>query len=103
MLDLTGAVSPWIRAAALEAVRPPDHLWSAWSRGDRLQELILALDEAQKRGWWIVIDVWTPSGIRSHIAEARKNVYIKAPEIDQDFFSYLHDIYLQMWNSIVRR
>jgi hypothetical protein len=103
MLDLTGAVSPWIRAAAVEAVRPPEYLWGAWSRGDRLNELTLALDEAQKRGWWVVTDAWTPAQIRSYIVEARKNVYIKAPEIEQDFFSYLHDIYLQMWSSIVRK
>ena len=30
ILDLTGAISPWLRAASGKVVRPPDELWNAW-------------------------------------------------------------------------
>jgi hypothetical protein len=101
MLDLTGAAGPWIRAAVHEAVRPPEYLWVAWSRGERLRELTLSVAEAEKRGWWIVFDAWTPHLIRERARGANKNTYIKPSENDQDFFTYLHDIYLQLWNVTV--
>jgi hypothetical protein len=103
LLDLTEAASPWLKAASAEVVRPPADLWDAWSNGDRLQELALAVGEAQRRGWWIVIDAWTPYRIRAHAIGARNGVFIKPPQNEEDFFTYLHDIYLQMWNTVGRR
>jgi hypothetical protein len=103
MLDLTGAASSWVRAAALEAVRPPEYLWTAWARGERTRELTLAVSEAVKRGWWIVIDTWTPRRILISTDGASKIVHITPPENDKDFFVYLHDIYLQMWNATVKK
>jgi hypothetical protein len=99
MLDLTGSVSPWIRAASEYAVRPPGDLWSAWADGRRTQELALALKEAERRGWWIVIDAWTPPQVRSQVMGVYKNVCIEPPEADHDFFTFLHDIYLRIWSA----
>jgi hypothetical protein len=103
LLDLTEAASPWLKAAAATAVRPPDDIWAAWSKGERIKELTLAVAEAEKRGWWIVVDAWTPDKIRVHAVGARNNLFIKPPQNEEDFFTYLHDIYLQMWSTIVRR
>ena len=100
LLDLTGASSPWVRAATDGAVRPPDDLWGAWSAGDRLQELSVALAEAKGRNWWIVVDAWTPGRIRSMVMGVHKNIYIKPPGRDQDFFTYMHDIYLELWSEM---
>ncbi|MDR1019719.1 MAG: hypothetical protein LBL73_03090 [Synergistaceae bacterium] len=103
ILDLSGAVSPWVRAAAPGAVRPPEYLWEAWAKGDRLRELSLAVDEALRRGWWIVTDAWTPRYVLAASSDAPKNIHIDPPAADQDFFVYLHDIYLKMWNLYARR
>jgi hypothetical protein len=103
ILDLSGAASPWVRAAALKAVRPPEYLWTAWTKGEHTRELSLAVDEAYRRGWWIVTDAWTPKHIQDAALRVTKKIYIAPPSDDQDFFVYLHDIYLQMWNLLAKR
>jgi hypothetical protein len=97
VLDLSGAVGPWIRAASAKAVRPPDELWNAWSRNSRIAELALAVKEAENNGWQILTDAWTPQQIRASTASSKKLVFISPPEADYDFFNYLHDIYLKFW------
>ncbi len=73
----------------------------------RMNELRLAATEAEQRGWRIVLDAWTPAPVRQEIvsgAHARKHIFIKQPEgPDYDFFTYLHDIYLEIWNTAVRK
>lgn len=102
ILDLTGAAGPWIRAAAGETVRPPDDLWLEWKKGGKLKELQGAIAEAQKRSWWIVTDVWTPEAIRSALANNNRVVTVRAPERDEDFFTYLHDIYLGLASATTK-
>ena len=97
ILDLTGAVSPWIRAASDGAVRPPDELWAAWSGGGRTSELVTAIEEANRREWWILTDAWTPAPIRSRAQAAARSVAIAPPPRGYVFFSYLHDIFLEIW------
>jgi hypothetical protein len=103
ILDLSGAASPWIRAAAQDAVRPPEYLWAAWAKGDRLKELSLAVEEASRRKWWVVTDAWTPQYVMAAASNAPKNIHVAIPAPDQDFFVYLHDIYLQMWRLYAKR
>ncbi|MDR1472517.1 MAG: hypothetical protein LBS75_08325 [Synergistaceae bacterium] len=99
ILDLAGAASPWVRAASPRAVRPPDDLWAAWAEGARREELSLALKEAARRGWPILVDAWTPARIRSQVLGAYKNIYVGPPEGDYEFFAFLHDIYLKIWSE----
>jgi hypothetical protein len=103
ILDLSGAVSPWIRAAVPGAVRPPEYLWAAWTKGERQRELSLAASEASRREWWVVTDAWTPRHIMTAAENIPNKIYIGPPTGDQDFFVYLHDIYLQIWSSLVKR
>jgi hypothetical protein len=103
ILDLTGAISPWIKAATDGAVRPPDDLWRAWSGSTRTPELAMAIDEAKKRDWWVLHDAWTPPPIRSRTASAPKSMTIAPPPADYEFFTHLHDIYLEIWTSSARR
>ena len=103
LLDLTGTASPWIQAATTHAVRPPDDLWAAWAAGGRLGELTSALSEANRRGWTVVIDAWTPAPVKSKIPENHKRVVLSEPAVDYDFFTYLHDIYLEIWSATTRK
>ena len=102
VLDLTGASGPWLRAALKEAVRPPDVLWAAWEKGQRLEELSSALAEAKKRSWWIILDAWTPAHIRGEVLGQYENIVVKTPENNQDFFTYLHDVYLGIWSTMTK-
>jgi hypothetical protein len=97
ILDLTGAVSPWLKAASGKVARPPDELWNAWAQSTRTSDLAIAVKEAETRGWLILTDVWTPSQIKSRVASSGKRLAISPPAADYDFFAYLHDIYLQIW------
>jgi hypothetical protein len=97
ILDLTGAVNPWLHAASGKVVRPPDDLWSAWAGSTRTQELAMAVLEAESRGWWILTDAWTPAQIKTRVVSSSRSIVIAPPDADYDFFTYLHDIYLQIW------
>jgi hypothetical protein len=98
VLDLTGAVSPWVMAACGKAVRPPESLWNSWIGNTRTPDLVLAVKEAENRGWWILMDAWTPAPVRTRVFSQRI-VLISPPGSDYDFFPYLHDIYLQIWST----
>ena len=103
ILDLTGAVSPWLRAASSKAVRPPDELWRAWIGNTRTQELALAVREAESRGWWILMDAWTPAQIKTRVSSSAKLISLPLPGTEYDFFAYLHDIYIQIWDKASAR
>lgn len=103
ILDLTGSISPWVRAAASNSVRPPNDLWNAWTGNTRTPELAIAIEEAARRDWWILYDAWTPASIKSLIPQSQKNIAIPPPDVDYDFFTYLHDIYLEIWSARGRR
>jgi hypothetical protein len=97
ILDLSGAVSPWVRAAAPKTVRPPDELIDAWAENKRTEDLELAVKEANSRGWLVLADAWSPAPLKNAAAKAAKNILIAPPENNEyEFFVYLHDIYLQM-------
>ena len=98
ILDLTGAVSPWLRAASSKAVRPPEELWRAWAGNTRTPDLALAVREAESRGWWILMDAWTPQQIRTRVSSARL-ITVPSPPSEYDFFAYLHDIYSNLDES----
>jgi hypothetical protein len=101
ILDLTGAISPWLRAASGKAVRPPDELWNAWIGNTRTPDLALAIKEAESRGWWILVDAWTPTQIKTRISSQAKliSVPVPPPGHEYDFFTYLHNIYTDMDES----
>ena len=96
ILDLTGAISPWLRAASGNVVRPPDELWHAWIGNTRTPDLTLAVKEAESRGWWILTDAWTPAQIKTRVSSAAKLISVSPPGPEYDFFTYLHDIYTNM-------
>ena len=99
ILDLTGAISPWLRAASGKVVRPPDELWKAWIGNTRTPDLALAVKEAESRGWWILMDAWTPAQIKTRVSSPGKLISLPPPGSEYDFFTYLHDIYTNMDES----
>jgi len=96
ILDLTGAISPWLHAASGKVIRPPDELWNAWMGNTRTPDLALAVKEAESRGWWILTDAWTPARIKTRVSSPAKLITVPPPGPDYDFFTYLHDIYTDM-------
>ena len=93
ILDLTGAQGYWIRAVTRTAVRPPEKVWSGWLNGDS-RSLKAAVDEAARRGWLVLVDSWTPPQIRSSVLTSDKRLTLPLPAAGQDFFVYLHNIFL---------
>ena len=96
MLDLTGVTGVWVRAAVSGAVRPPKAVWQGWLDGDAAA-LKAALDEARRRKWLIVMDIWTPPSIRSVASAYENRVTIVPPSRNADYFTYLQDIYRMIW------
>jgi hypothetical protein len=100
VLDLTGSVSPWVRAACGHAVRPPRELWDAWTSNTRTADLALAVEEAESRNWWIITDPWTPPQIKTKISASPRLISVSLPQqAGQEFFDYLHAIYLEIWTT----
>lgn len=98
MLDITGAEGTWIRSSITGAVRPPAPVWEKWKAGDTTA-LKAALDEAQRRNWLILMDPWTPDIIRAAATGYEYRLTLPPPAKDQDYFVFLHDIFLTIWNK----
>ncbi len=98
MLDITGAGGTWIRSSVAGAVRPPASVWEEWKQGDTVA-LKAALDEAQRRNWLILMDPWTPGIISSTAAAYGYSLTLPPPVKDWDYFVFLHDIFLAIWNK----
>ena len=98
LLDLTGAEGPWVRSAVPGAVRAPAGVWDKWEKGDE-RSLKAALDEAVRRKWTIVLDPWTPANIRAVAAAYPNRLTVPPPSSNQDYFVYLHDVFLCIWNK----
>ena len=99
-LDLTGATGPWVRAAMPGMVRPPVNLWEAWKRGESLEGLVAALNEAQARRWIIVSDPWTPTRIVEKVSGRAGHIPLPQTKADQEIFIYLNDLYLAIYNAL---
>ncbi len=98
MLDITGAEGTWIRSSISGAVRPPGTVWEGWKAGDT-KALKAALDEAARRNWLILLDPWTPEIIRSAAVGYENRLTLPPPSKDRDYFVFLHDIFLAIWNK----
>lgn len=93
ILDLTGAEGYWVRSAVRSTVRPPDSVWKSWLAGDA-KALKAACDEAARRKWLILLDVWTPPQIRAIAVNYENRLTLSPPVGGQDYFVFLHNIFL---------
>ena len=98
ILDITGAEGTLLRSSLSGAVRPPSAVWEGWKAGDT-KALKAALDEAQRRNWLILMDPWTPEAIRSSAILYEYRLTLPPPSKDQDYFVFLHEIFLVVWNK----
>ncbi len=98
ILDITGAEGTLLRSSLSGAVRPPSAVWEGWKAGDT-KALKAALDEAQRRNWLILMDPWTPEVIRSSAILYEYRLTLPPPSKDQDYFVFLHEIFLVVWNK----
>ncbi|HAA48017.1 MAG TPA: hypothetical protein DCE03_05985 [Synergistaceae bacterium] len=100
ILDLCWEVGRWMQAATGMTVSPPAEVKNSWAKGNDMETLILAVKEAQKQGWLILCDAWTPPGVAEVAMKYGNYMILPVPSQDQDFFLYLYDLYLMVWNSV---
>ncbi|NLX84188.1 MAG: hypothetical protein GXZ00_01020 [Synergistaceae bacterium] len=98
ILDITGAEGTLLRSSLAGAIRPPGTVWEGWKKGDT-RALKAALDEAQRRNWLILMDPWTPEVIRLEAVRYEYRLTLAPPSKDQDYFVFLHEIFLAIWNK----
>lgn len=98
ILDITGAEGTWLRSSISGAVRPPAAVWEGWKAGDT-KALKAALDEASRRNWLILMDPWTPEIIRTAAVGYEYRLTLPPPVANQDYFVFLHDIFLLISNK----
>ncbi|MEA3507443.1 MAG: hypothetical protein U9R40_00785 [Synergistota bacterium] len=99
ILDLSWVSGEWIQAASGYVVQPPPETRLAWLQGRDMESLDTALAEAVTRDWLVVVDAWTPEAVKSRIP---RNVTVVALPVimpDEDFFLYLYDLYLTIWET----
>lgn len=99
ILDLTGAAGKWISAATDAPIRPPDHVMALWKEGKSLETLAIALQEASKNGWILVIDPWTPQTVIEKTRNMPHVASLPAPSLEKEMLTILHDLYLSIWNA----
>ena len=102
ILDLTGAEGTWVRSALSDVVRPPAQVWKSWVSGDS-RALRAALDEAQRRGWLLLLDPWTPAPIRNAASAYQFRLTLPVPPSDTEFFVFLHEIFTMISNRITAK
>lgn len=100
LLDLSWQVGRWIQAATSDLIRPPVEVKKSWGQGRDMQKLDLAIGEAEKQGWLILCDAWTPEHVIERVRTSSSCLILPAPSANQDFFLYLYDLYLLVWNSV---
>ncbi|MFP4481293.1 MAG: hypothetical protein ACLFN0_00690 [Thermovirgaceae bacterium] len=100
LLDLSWQVGRWIQAATSDLVRPPAAVKKSWEKGHDMKTLEVAIQEAKKQGWLILCDPWTPEHVIEKIGEPSSCLTVPGPSEDQDFFLYLYDLYLLVWDRV---
>ncbi|MGC9489891.1 MAG: hypothetical protein ACP5CD_01515 [Thermovirgaceae bacterium] len=100
LLDLSWQVGHWIQAATSDLVRPPGVVKENWEKGHDMKTLELAIQEAKRQGWLILCDPWTPEQVMETIEKSSPCVVVPGPSEGQDFFLYLYDLYLFVWDSL---
>lgn len=103
ILDLTGRSSLLIEGAVKTPIRPPQAVWEKWEKGEGYSSLRLSLQEARRRDWFVVTDVWTPESVLMEAQASGPVVQLPGPNIDEDLFLYLYDQYLEIWNAVRQR
>lgn len=100
MLDLCWQVGRWMQAAAKDIIRPPAGVKEAWTGEREMETLFMAIEEAEKQGWLVLCDAWTPEHVLEAAQETGSCLLVPAPTEEHDFFLYLYDLYLLVWNRV---
>jgi len=100
LLDLSWQVGRWIQAATSDLVKPPAAVKENWEKGQDMETLELAIREAKRQGWLILCDPWTPEQVIEKIGESTSCLVVPGPSEGQDFFLYLYDLYLFVWDRL---
>lgn len=98
ILDLTASQGVWIYSVSQDTIRPPEDVWNKWLTGDT-KSLKVALTEAKRRNWTVIIDPWTSAVIKSLVLDFDNAVLLPTPSKEESYFSHLNSIYLSIWNK----
>jgi hypothetical protein len=98
ILDLSGRMEFLLKASGAETLRPPVNCFDDWRRGEGIVELEKYIEYAKARGGLVVVDVWSPPLIRETLSNLSCAILLPTPKVDEMWTTYLHDIYLTLWN-----
>jgi len=98
ILDLTGRAQLLLKASGATITRPGPELFEMWKRGDGEAELTQLIQGAKLRNCLVVADVWSPRTVREKTLNVSCGVLLPAPKVENMWISYLHDLYLTIWN-----
>jgi hypothetical protein len=81
-------------------LRPPVNCFDDWRRGEGIVELEKYIEYAKARGGLVVADVWSPPLIRETLSNLSLScaILLPTPKVDEMWTTYLHEIYLTLWN-----
>jgi len=102
ILDLSWKFGRWLQAAAGTVIRPPSQAKDGWSRGEGIDVLETAIEEARKQKWIIVSDPWTPKAVLERVRNIPGFIELQPPRTEGDMILFLYDQYLRIWDHIRR-
>jgi hypothetical protein len=74
-----------------------------WKNGKSLETLSVALQDASRKGWVVVVDPWTPQSVRERTRGVPRVASIPAPVLEKEMLTILNDLYLAIWNASGKR
>lgn len=98
ILDLSGRMEFLLKASGAETLRPPVNCFDDWRKGEGIVELEKYIEYTKARGGLVVADVWSPPLIKETLSNLSCAILLPTPKVDEMWTTYLHDIYLTLWN-----
>lgn len=100
VFDLTGGSGYFLVAAGCDVTMPQREHLKQWSRGQQLNLLTEAMRNIRAVNGVAMIDEGTSKPIKSAVGENAVIVAFSRPPLDQDFFVFIHNQYLRMWEQV---
>ena len=98
MLDLSGRMEFLLKASSARVKRPSQEWFDLWEKGEGSEELVKCMERAKSQNTLVVADAWSPKIIKDEVSNLSCGILLPAPKLDDMWTSYLHDLYLALWN-----
>ncbi|MGI6784249.1 MAG: hypothetical protein ACOX5A_08485 [Aminivibrio sp.] len=100
VFDLSGGFSSLLSAAGCDLLPGDEKRTAAWARGEDLEGLAAAVDDALKKKIPVIMDGGTPKTVRTALKNNKNVLSLLRPGEDQDLLIYFHDQFLILWNRL---